>query len=68
MDRESLAVEFVKIYFNAHPESLPDDPNKAFDKIQELHKKYKSSLIGQLKEKSERFVDNYFDDKGKKYL
>jgi len=68
MDREALAVEFTKIYFNAHPEALPEDPVKAFDKIHDIHKKYKSSLIGQLKEKSERFVDNYFDDKGKKYL
>ncbi len=68
MDRESLAVEFVKIYLNAHPEVLPEDSNKAFDTIHGLHKKYKSRLIGQLKEKSERFVDNYFDDKNKKYL
>ena len=68
MDKDALTVEFLKIYFNSHPEKIPEDSDKAFELIQGLHKKYKNKVIGDLKNKSERFVDNYFDKKDDKYL
>lgn len=68
MDKDALTVEFLKIYFNSHPEKVPEDSDKAFELIQSLHKKYKNKVIGDLKNKSERFVDNYFDKKNDKYL
>lgn len=68
MDKDLLAVEFVKIYLSSHPDKISDDPDKAFELISSLHKKYKSKIMGDLKNKSERFVDNYFDKKDDKYL
>ena len=68
MDKDALAVEFLKIYFNSHPKKVPEDTDKAFELITNLHKKYKGKVIGDLKNKSEKFVDNYFDKKDDKYL
>lgn len=68
MEKETLAVEFVKIYFQSHPEKIPEDHNKAFDAIYNLHKMFKAKVLGDLKNKSERFVDKYFEDKDDKYL
>ena len=68
MDKEILAVEFLKIYFSSHPDKIPEDADKAFELMTNLHKKYKNKVIGDLKNKSERFVDNYFDKKDDKYL
>jgi len=68
MDKDALAAEFVKIYLEKHGNHLPDDPDKAFDFINGLHKKFKNKMITDLKNKSERFVDRYFDDKDDKYL
>ena len=68
MDKDSLAVEFVKIYFNSNPGLIPEDSGKAFEIISSIHKKYKNRIIGDLKNKSEKFVDSYFDKKDDKYL
>ena len=68
MDRDALAVELLKIYFNSHPDKIPEDSEKAFELLTNLQKKYKNKLIGDLKNKSEKFVDNYFDKKDDKYL
>lgn len=68
MDKDTLVVEFLKIYFDAHPNKLPEDTDKAFELMSNLHKKYKTKVIGDLKNKSEKFVDNYFDKKNDKYL
>ena len=68
MEKEALAAEFVKIYFQSHPDKVPDDQDKAFEAIYNLHKKFKAKVIGDLKNKSEKFVDRYFEDKDDKYL
>ena len=68
MDKDALAVEFLKIYFASHPDKIPENTDKAFELMSSLHKKYKNKVIGDLKNKSERFVDNYFDKKDDKYL
>lgn len=68
MDKEILAVEFVKLYFKSHPDQIPKDPDKAFETIKNLHKKFKSKVIGDIKSNSERFVDKYFEGKDDKYL
>ena len=41
MDKDILAAEYLKIYYNCHPDELPKDPDKALKKLQEMHKKYK---------------------------
>lgn len=68
MDKDSIAVEYTKIYFSSHPEAVPEDTDKAYEVISKVHKKYKSKILGALKDKSERFVDNYFENKDDKYL
>lgn len=68
MDKDAIAVEFLKIYYSCYPGKLSENPDKAFEEMSKLHKKYKGRVIGDLKKKSERFVDNYFDDKDDKYL
>lgn len=65
MDKDLLIVEYLKIYFSSHPEKVPDDPDKAFKLFQQMHKKYKGKYITEFKEKSEKYVDRFFDDKGK---
>lgn len=66
MDKEHAVVEYLKIYFNSHPDKVPEDADKAFELFQRLHKKYKSKMITDFKQKSEKFVDNYFEEKDKK--
>ena len=68
MDKDALAVEFIKIYFKSNPGLIPEDSEKAYEVISKLHKKYKNKIIADLKDKSEKFVDNYFDKKDDKYL
>lgn len=60
MDFNELSLEFVKIYFNAHPEKLPEDKDKAFKEINQLHGKYKSQLINKAHRKSEDFFSDKF--------
>jgi hypothetical protein len=67
MDNDSIVVEYLKIYFSSHPERVPEDTDKAFEMFQKLHKKYKTKFITDFKQKSEKFVDRFFDDKDKKY-
>ncbi len=67
MDKDLMAVEYLKIYFNSHPEEVPGDPERALEKFQQLHKKYKSKFLNDYKQRSEKFVDKFFDDKDKKY-
>lgn len=66
-DKEMLVVEYLKIYFQAHPEKVPEDTDQAFSLFQKLHKKYKVKFIADFKEKSEKFVDKYMDDKKDTY-
>lgn len=67
MDKDEAVVEYLKIYFNSHPGKVPEDPDQAFDLFQKLHKKYKNKMITDFKQKSEKFVDKYFEGKDKKY-
>ena len=62
MDKEHAAIEYVKIYFNSHPDKVPEDVDKAFELFQRIHKKYKSKMITDFKQKSEKFVDKFFDE------
>ncbi len=62
MDKDSLVIEYIKIYFNCYPDELPKDPEKAMQKIQEFHKKYKNKLIDEFKTKSGKFVDKFMDE------
>ena len=68
MDKETLAAEFLKMYFSSHPDKIPEDPDKAYETINKLHKKFKAKVYGDIKAKSEKFVDRYFEDKDDKYL
>ncbi|MCB9057224.1 MAG: hypothetical protein H6627_01565 [Calditrichae bacterium] len=68
MDKDALAIEFVKIYFKSNPGLIPEDSEKAYEIIANLHKQYKKKVIDDLKDKSEKFVDSYFDKKDDKYL
>ena len=65
MDKDSLAVEFLKIYFSCYPGKLPEDEKQAFELLHKMHKKYKISMFDELKSKSEKYVDNYLDKKDK---
>jgi hypothetical protein len=58
MDFNELALEFVKIYFSAHPAKLPEDVEKAFQEINQVHGKYKSHLITKATKKSEDFFSD----------
>lgn len=67
VDKDLIVVEYLKIYFTSHPEKVPEDTDKAFEFFQKLHKKYKYKFLADYKQKSEKFVDKFFDDKDKKY-
>jgi curved DNA-binding protein CbpA len=68
MDKDQIVSEYLKIYFSCHPGELPKDPDKAFQLISKLHKKYKNTFIDDFKAKSGKFVDKFMDDdKGNLY-
>jgi len=58
MDFKELALEFVKIYFSAHPDKVPEDVEKAFQEINRVHGNYKSHLIKTATKKSEDFFSD----------
>jgi len=58
MDFNEIALEFVKIYYSCHPAKLPDDKEKAFQEINQLHGKYKSHLIDKATKKSQDFFSD----------
>ena len=62
MDKDLLTAEFLKIYFASHPDKMPEDSDKAFEVFHKLHKRYKAKFIIDFKQKSEKFVDKFFDD------
>ncbi len=62
MDKDILISEYLKIYFSCHPEELPKDPEKAFELLGKLHKKYKKRFLDDFKAKSGKFVDKFIDD------
>jgi len=66
MDKDLMTVEYLKIYFSTHPEKVPDDADKAFELFQKLHKKYKGKFLSDMKQRSEKFVDKFFDESDKK--
>ena len=68
MDKDMLVSEYLKIYFTCHPGELPKDPEKAFDLMSKLHKKYKNIFIDDFKSKSEKYVDKFLDEKKDTYL
>lgn len=53
-----LALEFVRIYFNCHPDKMPEDKEKAFKELSTLHGKFKSNLIDKATKKSEDFFSD----------
>ena len=61
MDKDHMVSEYLKIYFSCHPGELPKDPEKAFDLMSKLHKKYKNIFIDDFKTKSGKFVDKFMD-------
>jgi hypothetical protein len=67
MDKDAIAIEYVKIYFACHPEELPNDQMKALEKMREFHKKYKNKIIEDFKSKSDKYVDKFMDDKKDRY-
>jgi len=67
MDKDLIAVEYLKIYFNSHPDKVPEDSDKALELFRTLHKKYKNKFITDFKQKSEKYVDRFFDEKDQKY-
>ena len=67
MDKDLIVVEYLKIYFSSHPEKVPEDTEKAFELFKQLHKKYKTKFITDFKQKSEKYVDRFFDEKDQKY-
>jgi len=69
MDHDQVVSEYVKIYFTCHPGELPKDPDKAFELMARLHKKYKNRFLDDFKSKSGKFVDKFIDDDDKgRYL
>ena len=67
MDKDAIAIEYVKMYFASHPEELPKDSMKALEVMQEFHKKYKNKIIDDFKTKSDKYVDKFMDDKKDRY-
>ena len=67
MDKDAIAIEYVKMYFASHHEELPKDWMKALEKMQEFHKKYKNKIIDDFKTKSDKYVDKFMDDKKDRY-
>ena len=63
-----MVSEYLKIYFSCHPEELPKDPQKAFELMSQLHKKYKNIFIDDMKTKSGKFVNKFMDDDKDTYL
>jgi len=55
MDFKTEAMEYVKIYFSAHPEELPKDSKEAIGKMKKLHTEYKNTLIEGEHRRSEEF-------------
>jgi len=68
MDKDLIVVEYLKIYFNSNPGRVPENPDEAFEMFQKLHKKYKYKIFSDVRQKSEKYVDKFFDDKTRKYL
>ncbi len=66
MDKDHMTVEYLKIYFASHPDKVPEDADKAFELFQKLHRKYKGKFLSDMKQRSEKFVDKFFDDSDKK--
>jgi len=65
MDHDVMVTEYLRIYFTCHPEELPKDPEKAFELISKLHKKYRNTFIDDFKIKSSKFVDKFMDKEEK---
>jgi hypothetical protein len=61
VDKDLLISEYLKIYFTCHPQELPKDPEKAFELLSKLHKKYKNIFIDDFKAKSGKIVDKFLD-------
>jgi len=68
LDKDLMVSEYLKIYFTCHPDELPKDPQKAFELMSTLHKKYKNIFIDDMKTKSGKFVDKFMDEDKDTYL
>lgn len=68
MDKDLIVVEYLKIYFQSHPEQVPSDSDKAFELFHKLHKKYKGKFISEYKQKSEKYVNRFLGDKDQDYF
>ena len=60
MDFKEVALEFVKMYFAAHPDQIPADKEKAFQEINKLHGMYKNKLIDKATKSSQDFFSDKF--------
>lgn len=58
MDFNEIAMEYVKIYFHCHPDELPKDPKQAFEKMQQMHGKFKNEIIARQTKKNEDFFSD----------
>ena len=55
MDFKTEAMEYVKIYYAAHPGELPKDSKEAIKKMKKLHTEFKNNLIQKEHKDSEEF-------------
>ncbi len=55
MDFKTEAIEYVKIYYTAHPGELPKDSKEAIKKMKKLHTEFKNNLIQKEHKDSEEF-------------
>jgi len=67
LDKDAIVIEFLKIYFASHPEKMPDDADKAYETFRKHLKKYRAKVLDEYKQKSEKYVDRFFDGKDKNY-
>ena len=55
-----MAMEFMKIYYSCHPGKMPEDKEKAFKEMQQLHARFKEHLIEQGIRRNEDFFSDKF--------
>ena len=60
MDFNQIAMEYTKIYFQCHPDKLPEEENEAIKKLQHIHGFFKSKQIDKQTKKNQDFFSDSF--------